>query len=189
MLNEDLLDPKDREIIKLKLENERLREAIQSFKEYDEERKKYYADISVRVGELESYIEELEQGETLKKLIAQNKMYKQQLQVLNARVYVDKCEMSDIKIIETAHKLQLANNMKKLYKEIKHQKWIIDNLLSKINNGEQKIKSPDSMNEWHPRGGNKVCVSAEDRFYPSCIVRGGMAYSLILQFYNYLFSE
>ena len=147
MLNEDLLDPKDREIIKLKLENERLREAIQSFKEYDEERKKYYADISVRVGELESYIEELEQGETLKKLIAQNKMYKQQLQVLNARVYVDKCEMSDIKIIETAHKLQLANNMKNLYKEIKHQKWIIDNLLSKINNGEQKIKSPDSMNE------------------------------------------
>lgn len=138
MLNEDLLDPKEREIIKLKLENERLKDTILSFKRYDEERKKYYSDLAVKVGELESYIEELEQGKTIKDLIAKNNIYRQQLQVLNARSYVNKFKMSDITLIETANKLQLAKKIKELNQKIKFQKGIIDNLLSQINNGNKK---------------------------------------------------
>ena len=66
MLNEKLFDdPKDAEIARLKM-------TIEKFKEYDEERKKYYADNIQRLGELESYVQELEAGtavETLKKKI------------------------------------------------------------------------------------------------------------------------
>lgn len=54
MLNKDLFPtPKDAEIA-------RLRMAIEKFKEYDEERRRYYADRMQRLGELESYVEGLD---------------------------------------------------------------------------------------------------------------------------------
>ena len=39
-----------------------LKRKINSFKEYDAERKKHYAGLEQKVGELESYIDELENG-------------------------------------------------------------------------------------------------------------------------------
>lgn len=42
MLNEDLINPKDVLIFKLKHENKRLHEAIDAFKKYDAQRKEYY---------------------------------------------------------------------------------------------------------------------------------------------------
>lgn len=49
MLNEKLFDdPKDAEIARLKM-------TIEKFKEYDKERKKYYADKMQRLGELLKY--------------------------------------------------------------------------------------------------------------------------------------
>lgn len=53
MLNEDLIDPKDIEIAKL-------RKVIKEFQEYDIERKNYYSEALQRLGELQSYVEELE---------------------------------------------------------------------------------------------------------------------------------
>lgn len=58
MLNEDLLDPKDLEIAKLK-------QTIAHFKEYDEKRKKYYSDALQRLGEYESYFQEREDTDPL----------------------------------------------------------------------------------------------------------------------------
>lgn len=57
MINEDLLDPKDREICKLKLEINRLKQVIEKFKEYDKERKEYYRNSLIELGELREFIE------------------------------------------------------------------------------------------------------------------------------------
>lgn len=133
MLNENLLNPKDREIVKLKIENECLKKTIQSFKEYDEERKQYYSALAMRVGELESYIEELEHDSPNKQLMKKNKAYKEQLQILNARAYLDKFEIEDIKAVETASRLQLREKIKQLNKRIIQQKNVINDLLYQIN--------------------------------------------------------
>ena len=52
MLNEDLLNPKDKEIYKLKLQ-------IEKFKEYDKKRKEYYSNILIKLGQLKDEIDEL----------------------------------------------------------------------------------------------------------------------------------
>lgn len=59
MLNEILLDQDKIELNKLKI-------AIAKFKEYDKERKEYYANVLVELGQLKSYIEELEESEDIK---------------------------------------------------------------------------------------------------------------------------
>lgn len=62
MLNKKLFDdPKDAEIARLKM-------TIEKFKEYDKERKKYYADKMQRLGELESYVQELDTETEIGKL-------------------------------------------------------------------------------------------------------------------------
>lgn len=62
MLNKELFeDPKDAEIARLKM-------CIERFKEYDKERKTYYADKMQRLGELESYVQELDTETEIGKL-------------------------------------------------------------------------------------------------------------------------
>ena len=60
MLNQELIRPEDLVIGSLKSKIENLEKAIEAFKEYDAERKQYYAGLIDRVAELESYIDELE---------------------------------------------------------------------------------------------------------------------------------
>lgn len=61
-MNEILSDPKDIKIAKLKL-------AIENFKKYDKERKEYYKDAMVRLGEYESLLDEAtDHNEIIKKL-------------------------------------------------------------------------------------------------------------------------
>lgn len=68
MLNEELFeDKKDAEIA-------RLRMAIEKFKEYDEERKKYYAKSLQRLGELESLVQEFEDKQDVNIRLARYKM-------------------------------------------------------------------------------------------------------------------
>ena len=62
MLNKELFDdPKDAEIARLKM-------TIEKFKEYDKERKAYYAEKMQRLGELESYMDELDTETEIGKL-------------------------------------------------------------------------------------------------------------------------
>lgn len=62
MLNKKLFDdPKDAEIARLKM-------SIEKFKEYDKERKAYYAKKMQRLGELESYMDELDTETEIGKL-------------------------------------------------------------------------------------------------------------------------
>lgn len=57
MLNETLMD--NPEVNKLKI-------IIANFKKYDKERKEYYANVLVELGQLKSYVEELEESEDIK---------------------------------------------------------------------------------------------------------------------------
>lgn len=62
MLNKKLFDDtKDAEIARLKM-------AIEKFKEYDKKRVAYYAEKMQRLGELESYVEELDTETEIGKL-------------------------------------------------------------------------------------------------------------------------
>ena len=53
---------KDLRILELEEENARLKECISAFKKYDNERKLYYANKLVELGQLQSYIQELEES-------------------------------------------------------------------------------------------------------------------------------
>ena len=88
MLNEKLFeDPKDAEIARLKM-------TIEKFKEYDKERKKYYADKMQRLGELESYIQEIDTETEIGKLKSQIIDLKRQLGALSLKVQVYRIEES-----------------------------------------------------------------------------------------------
>ena len=133
ILNEELLDPKEREIVKLNLKINRLKKTIKDFKEYDAERKKYYSELATKVGELESYIEELENGTALIKLRKKCEEQNKQLSILNAKKYLENFEIADITAIVTASKLQLQDKVKNLTNQVKSQNKTISELLSKLN--------------------------------------------------------
>lgn len=123
MLNKDLIDdPRDLTIAKLK-------QTIADFKEYDSKRKQYYASLEIEVGELKAYIEELESEKLRKKLKDQQK----QLALLSAKEFLSKFTIEDIRIIETADKMNLQHQVNIKNKEIKELKIVRDRLLAKLN--------------------------------------------------------
>lgn len=86
MLNKALFyDPKDAEIARLKM-------TIEKFKEYDRERKKYYADKMQRLGELESYVQEIDTETEIGKLKSQIIDLKKQLGALSLKMQVYRIE-------------------------------------------------------------------------------------------------
>ena len=123
MLNKDLIDdPRDLTIAKLK-------QTIADFKEYDSKRKQYYTSLEIEVGELKSYIQELESEKLRKKLKDQQK----QLALLSAKEFLSKFTIEDIRIIETADKMNLQHQLNIKNKEIKELKIVRDRLLAKLN--------------------------------------------------------
>jgi uncharacterized coiled-coil protein SlyX len=79
VLNQDLFeDPKDVTIARLKT-------AINAFKKYDEKRKKYYQSLAIKVGELESYVEEMSDTQKINKHCVN-----QRVQLHNLQEKVDK---------------------------------------------------------------------------------------------------
>lgn len=86
MLNKKLFDdPKDAEIARLKM-------TIEKFKGYDRERKKYYADKMQRLGELESYVQEIDTETEIGKLKSQIIDLKKQLGALSLKMQVYRIE-------------------------------------------------------------------------------------------------
>ena len=86
MLNKKLFDdPKDAEIARLKM-------AIEKFKEYDKERKEYYAKKMQRLGELESYVQEIDTETEIWKLKSQIIDLKKQLGALSLKLQVYRIE-------------------------------------------------------------------------------------------------
>lgn len=86
MINKKLFDdPKDAEIARLKM-------TIEKFKEYDKERKEYYAKKMQRLGELESYVQEIDTETEIGKLKSQIIDLKKQLGALSLKMQVYRIE-------------------------------------------------------------------------------------------------
>lgn len=138
MINKTLIgDEKDQEIIRLKM-------IIEKFKVYDKKRKEYYSDKMVRLGQLESYMQELdskshdescyiklkEENNKLRKIIEANK------------IDVDKIDISNVELKVRVSNLKKRN--KDLQSIIKRQKEIINKLCS--TNYELNTKINESAN-------------------------------------------
>ena len=118
MLNEELIDKKDLVIAKLKLKINRLEEAIKDIKAYDKERKEHYRSLEVRVGQLESYIQELESDPELKHQKSLNYDYKNQLGILSKRIFLDKiARMTNEEVNNTFTEVNLRELLKKKTQE------------------------------------------------------------------------
>ena len=130
-----------------------LRRKISSFKEYDAERKKHYAGLKLKIGELESYIDELENGlgiESLNNKIQslENKIEKQKLKIKELQAKVNISLFDDTKSFEElesiANNLKSFNNMKLankgLRKQLKDNKNTISDLIYKLTQAKLKIK-------------------------------------------------
>lgn len=123
-MNPDLLDPKEVMIGKLKSK-------IEAFKKYDAERKVYYKDALIRLGELESLIDEADLDRKLRdKIKAQRKT----ITGLQAALYAKGVEFpSDFDLIKAkAEIVKLQNNLNKTKKELLKHKKTISELVSKL---------------------------------------------------------
>ena len=135
MLNEDLLTPNEIEIYKLKKKISKLEKTIQDFKKYDAKRKEYYKDLEIKVGQLESYIEEIEDTS---KILELNKKYREQLSILNKKVYLNKiAELSDGEITILFTNNILREQLKDRDSEIKRLREANQQLILKLNKNVQ----------------------------------------------------
>lgn len=123
LLNQDLVDPKDFKIGQLKAE-------IEAFKKYDEKRKAYYKDALIRLGELESLIDDPEE-KLRKKLKAQRKTIAQLQLVIEAQ----KIEIpEDLNLVKALVEIDnLRKQLTKARKEINLHQKTISELIYKLN--------------------------------------------------------
>ena len=110
MLNEDLFEEKDKEILKLKA-------LIERFKKYDSNRKQYYADVLVELGQLRTYVSELEDTDKKAKKIKAQKLVIKNLErtITENKIakIVDPEKIKEIEItelLEHVKKLEQDNN-------------------------------------------------------------------------------
>lgn len=141
MMNEELVDPKDLIIGKLKLELERKTRAIEQFKNYDKKRKEYYSKLSLKVGELESYVAELEAGledDAIVKLQEKNRRLSKEVSRLMVKEALSKYNEDEINLATTLSKLSMKKELDDLRKKVKSNKDTINTLLGTINKYREK---------------------------------------------------
>lgn len=130
MLNKNLIDPRDLEIGKL-------RNMISKFKEYDEKRKAYYSESLKRLGELESYVQELEEDRTVREQKMAIRVTKQKEEINKLRTLIElqkipEKEREDFMSLVTVSNPELRKQNKALRKTVKEQKLIIDKLVADL---------------------------------------------------------
>ena len=142
MLNQELIKPEDLVIGSLKAKIENLEKTIEAFKEYDAERKQYYAEVIDRVAELESYIEELEAKHGIVHMKERLRKSKDANKALQAKIYLSKRfeDMADITAIVAMNKNVLLDKIKEKEKLIKELRLGRDKMLSKIAYLEKQLK-------------------------------------------------
>ena len=114
MLNEKLFDdPKDAEIARLKM-------TIEKFKEYDKERKKYYADKMQRLGELESYVQEIDTETEIGKLKEEIMRLRKEVSRLSKEINVRRIEetRTDEELSDVLSRDALRQRNRKLTEEV-----------------------------------------------------------------------
>lgn len=141
MLNEDLfLDQKDREIARLKA-------IIEQFKRYDKERKEYYSSKLIRLGQLESYVQEInnsieDKNEKDKTILRLNQIIHNQrtelrsLQEIMSRKNINIEQEKEN--LETIDLIKLKKELKTLKDENIKLKKEIGNLVYRLSKNEQQ---------------------------------------------------
>lgn len=113
MLNKDLFDSaKDAEIAKLK-------QAIERFKAYDKQRQEYYSSSIQRLGELESYIAELEDSKRSDNLEAVILQQRATIRHLNKLIQVYRIERD--RNIQTLDEEITLDNIKRENESLRSQ--------------------------------------------------------------------
>ena len=136
-MNPDLLDVTSVYIGRLKSKIGSLEKTINKFKKYDEERKQYYKDLAIRVGELESELSEYRDkedptGKLQRKVSEQRKRIKQLEALLSIK---DKEEVKDIDLVLAKSQIiKLKKQVNTLTKQNKHLKDTVSDLIYKLNN-------------------------------------------------------
>ena len=135
-MNKELIDDRDIKISSLK-------KTIELYKKYDQERKEYYKKSLIRLGELESLLSEIEEGDDKNK----KTIIEQRRELCKLNLIIKSKDLKEVQdyYLENDEKLQnlkekeqniiLRRRNKKLKEENKKLKETISNLLSKINNG------------------------------------------------------
>ena len=135
MLNEDLFEEKDKEILKLKA-------LIERFKKYDSNRKQYYADVLVELGQLRTYVSELEDTDKKAKKIKAQKLVIKNLErtITENKIakIVDPEKIKGIKITELLeHVKKLEQDNKSLREKIGQYRKEISRLCNKLYTNEK----------------------------------------------------
>lgn len=130
-----------------------LKRKINSFIEYDAKRKKHYAGLEQKIGELESYIDELENGlgvDSLKskiqslenKIENQNHIIKELQAKVNISLFDDTKSFKELESI--SNNLKTFNSMKLtikgLRKQFRDNRETIKDLVYKLTQANLKIK-------------------------------------------------
>lgn len=128
MINKDLIgDRKDVEIARLKM-------IIEKFKKYDKDRTEFYANKMQRLGELESYVIELEGKSETGKLEAKIKDLRNQLSTLNKVIQYNKMIVPEKEQMDLyLNYNNLKNRNKNLSDENKKLKDTISQLVTRLN--------------------------------------------------------
>ena len=135
MLNEDLFEEKDKEILKLKA-------LIERFKKYDSNRKQYYADALVELGQLRTYVSELEDTDKKAKKIKAQKLVIKNLErtITENKIakIVDPEKIKEIEITELLeHVKKLEQDNKSLREKIGQYRKEISRLCNKLYTNEK----------------------------------------------------
>ncbi len=130
-----------------------LKRKINNFKEYDSKRKKHYAGLEQKVGELESYIDELENGLGMDSLNSkiqslEKKVENQNLTIRELKAKVNISLFDNTKSFEElesiANNLKTFNSMKLaikcLRKQSKDNRETIKDLVYRLTQANLKIK-------------------------------------------------
>lgn len=128
-MNPDLLDPKEIIIGKLKSK-------IEAFKKYDKERQAYYKDALTRLGQLESYFDEVDTDGSLRKKIEQQRTELSRLLTLLKYSKIEDIPNVDLQkaIIEID---SLRAQLTKANAKIVRQQKSINDLIYKLNGGSK----------------------------------------------------
>lgn len=129
MLNEDLLDKKDKTILRLKL-------AIKKYKEYEAKRKAYYEERLKRLAELEKLNNNITKDDKVIELQNKIKQLKEENKRLHLKLSANKIitTKTDEELKELVRQNGLKEENKRLRTRIKSLSNTISDLICQLNN-------------------------------------------------------
>ena len=115
-MTKEIIESKDKEI-------RRLNQIIEDFKKYDNERKEYYKNAMIRLGELESILSEFKDGDDqVQYLLNKVQEQRRQLGILNTKLAATIIKLPDL----TDEELKVYVNKEKLLNEIARTRKVIE---------------------------------------------------------------